>query len=70
LRDGVELRLARRIGIELVGDEQDHALLEQAVVERAEELGREQRCEAPRAKQVSDVLHQGRRLLSQSRPAA
>ena len=40
--DGAELRLARRVRIELVGDEQDHALLEQAVVEGAEELGREQ----------------------------
>ena len=41
LGNGAELRFARRIGIELVGDEQDDALLEQAVVERAERLGRE-----------------------------
>ena len=47
--------------IELVGDEQHHRLLEQAVVESAEELGREQRKEAPRAQQVSNVLDQSLR---------
>ena len=47
------------VRIELIGDEQHHGLLEQAVVERAEELGREQRQEPPRAQQVGDVLDQG-----------
>ena len=46
-------------GIELVGDEQDDRLLEQAVVEGAEELGREQRREPPRAQQMGNVLDQG-----------
>ena len=59
LRDGAELELLRRVRIELVGDEQHDRLLEQAVVERAEELGREQRQEPPRAQQVGDVLDQG-----------
>ena len=59
LRDGAELKLLRRVRIELVGDEQHHGLLEQAVVERAEELRREQRQEPPRAQQVGDVLDQG-----------
>ena len=43
---------------QLVGDEQHHRLLEQAVVERAKELRREQRHEAPRAQQVGNVLDQ------------
>ena len=34
LRDRAELRLLRRVRIELIGDEQHHRLLEQAVVER------------------------------------
>ena len=59
LRDRAELELLRRVRIELVGDEQHHRLLEQAVVERAEELGREQRQEPPRAQQMGDVLDQG-----------
>ncbi len=58
LRDRAELELLRRVRIELVGDEQHHRLLEQAVVERAEELGREQRQEPPRAQQVGNVLDQ------------
>ena len=59
LRDRAELELLRRIRIELIGHEQDDGLLEQAVVERAEELGREQRQEPPRAQQMGDVLDQG-----------
>ena len=59
LRDRAELELLRRVRIELIGDEQHDRLLEQAVVERSEELRREQRQEAPRAQQVSDVLNQG-----------
>jgi hypothetical protein len=47
-----------RVLEQLVGDEQDHRLLEQAVVEGAEELRREQRHEAPRAQQVGNVLDQ------------
>ena len=58
LRDRAELELLRRVRIELIGDEQHDRLLEQAVVERAEKLGREQRQEPPRAQQVSDVLDQ------------
>ena len=58
LRDGAELGLLRRVRIELVDDEQHHRLLEQVVVERAEQLGREQRQEPPRAQQVGDVLDQ------------
>ena len=58
LRDGAELELLRRVRIELIGDEQHDRLLEQAVVERAEELRREQRQEPPRAQQVRDVLDQ------------
>ena len=38
LGDRTELRFPRRIRIKLVGDEQDDALLEQAVVEGPEEL--------------------------------
>ena len=59
LRDRAELELLRRVRIELIGDEQHDRLLEQAVVERAEELRREQRQETPRAQQVGDVLDQG-----------
>ena len=59
LRDRAELELLRRVRIELIGDEQHDRLLEQAVVEGAEELGREQRKEPPRAQQVRDVLDQG-----------
>ena len=57
LRDGAELKLLRRVGIELIGDEQHDRLFEQAVVERAEELGREQGQEPPLAQQVRDVLN-------------
>ena len=49
LRNRAELQFLGRVRIELVGDEQDDRLLEQAVVERPEELGREERKEAPRA---------------------
>ena len=59
LRDRAELELLRRVRKQLIGDEQDDGLLEQAVVERAEELGREQRQEPPRAQQMDDVLNQG-----------
>jgi hypothetical protein len=58
LRDGVELELLMRVRKQLVGDEQHHGLLEQAVVERAEELRREQRKETPGAQQVGNVLDQ------------
>ena len=58
LRDRAELELLRRVRIELIGDEQHDRLLEQAVVERAEELRREQRQEPPRAQQMGDVLDQ------------
>ena len=65
LRDRAELELLRRVRIELVGHEQDDGLLEQAVVERPQELGREQREEPPRAEQMGDVLDQAvaRRLV-------
>src|SRR5437868_9917893 len=59
LRDGAELELLRGVGIELVGDEEHDGLLEEAVVEGAEELRREQRQEPPRAQQMGDVLNQG-----------
>ena len=49
LRDRAELELLRRIRIELVRDEQHDRLLEQAVVEGAEELRREQGHKAPGA---------------------
>ncbi len=62
LRDGTELKLLRRIRVELVGDEQDDGLLEQAIVERPEELGRKKRKEPPRTEQMTDVLDQGRRV--------
>ena len=52
LRDRAELELLRRVRIELIGDEQDHRLLEQAVVESPEELRGEQRQEPPRAQQM------------------
>ena len=58
LRDRAELELLRRVGIELIGDEQDDRLLEQAIVERAQELGRKQGQEPPRAQQMGDVLNQ------------
>ncbi len=58
LRDRAELKLLRRIRIELIGDEQHDRLLEQAVVEGSEELRRKKRQEAPRTQQVSDVLDQ------------
>src|SRR4030095_4681012 len=67
LGDGAELRLARRVRIELVSDEQHHALLEQTVVESPQELRREQRREPPRTKQVGDVLHQGCGTLADGR---
>ena len=60
LRDRAEEELLPRVLKQLVGDEQHHRLLEQAVVERAQELGREQRQEPPRAQQVGDVLDQAR----------
>jgi hypothetical protein len=41
LRDRAELELLRWVREQLIGDEQHHRLLEQAVVERAKELGRE-----------------------------
>ena len=52
-------RFPRGVRIELVSDEQDDALLEQAIVESAEKLGRKQRNETPRPKQMGNVLHQG-----------
>ena len=42
----------------LIGDEEDHRLLEQAVVERPQELSREQGQEAARAQQMRNVLDQ------------
>ncbi len=60
LGDGAELELLRRVRIELVGNEQHDRLLEQAVVERSEELRREEGGEPPRAQQMGDVLDQGR----------
>src|SRR4029450_5698785 len=50
---------------ELVGDEQNDTLLEQAVVECTEELSCKQRSEPPRTKQMSDVLHQGEGTLTE-----
>ena len=58
LRDRAELELLRRVPKQLVGHEQDDRLLEQAVVERAEKLRREERQEAPGAQQVGNVLDQ------------
>src|SRR3954452_4224437 len=58
LRYGAELELFGRVLEQLVGDEQNHGLFEQAVVERAQELGRKQREEPPRSQQVGYVLDQ------------
>ena len=58
LRDRAELKLFGRVLEQLIGDEQNDRLLEQAVVEGAEELGRKQRNEPPRAQQVGNVLDQ------------
>ena len=58
LSDRAELEFLPRVLEQLIRDEQHHRLLEQAVIERAEELGREQGHEAPRAQQVSNVLDQ------------
>ena len=48
-RYGVEHRLLGRIGIDVIGDQDHHRRLEQIVVECPEELGDEQRQEAPLA---------------------
>ena len=45
------------VAIHLVDDEQDHRVLEQIVVERAEHLGCEQRQEAPRSKKMERIGH-------------
>ena len=58
MRDGAELEFLVGVRIELVGDEQHHRLLEQAVVEGSEELRREQGEEPPCAQQVGNVLDQ------------
>ena len=63
LRNGAELELFVRVRIELIGHEQHDRLFEKAVVERAEELCREQGNEAPRAQQVGNVLDQSRDAL-------
>ena len=47
--------------IDLVDDEQHHRVLEQIVVERAEQLGDEQRQEAARAEQMGGAVHQADR---------
>ena len=48
---------SRSLVVDLVDDEQHHRVLEQIVVERAEQLGDEQRQEAPRAEQVGGAGH-------------
>src|SRR5690242_16676428 len=58
LGDGAELELLMGVRIELVSDEQDDRLLEQAVIEGAEKLRRKQRNEPPRAQQVCNILDQ------------
>ena len=45
------------VAVDAVDDQHDHRRAEQIVVERAEELGRENRQEAPRAQQMDGVLH-------------
>jgi len=59
LRDGAEHELLRGILEQLIGDKQHHGLLEQAVVERSQELRRKQGQEPPRTQQMGDVLNQG-----------
>ena len=56
--DRAEPGLRRLVIIDLVDDEQHHRVLEQIVVERAEQLGDEQRQEAARAEQVGGAVHQ------------
>ena len=54
--DRAERRFLGRVAIDAVDDQHDHRGAEQIVVERAEELGREDRQEAARAQQMGDVL--------------
>ena len=56
-RDGVERRLLGRVGIDGVGDQDHHRRLEQIVVEGAQELGDEQRQEAPLRQEMDRILH-------------
>jgi hypothetical protein len=55
--NGVERRFLGRVGIDVIGDQDHHRGLEQIVVERAQELGDEQRQEAPLGQEVERILH-------------
>ena len=55
--DRAERRFLSRVAIDAVDDQHDHRGVEQIVVERAEELGDEERQEAARAQQMDGVLH-------------
>src|SRR3546814_5708675 len=70
--DSVEGRLLGRIGIDMISDQDHNSRLEQIVVERAQELRREQGQEAAAAQQPEGSFHEieirpGRRARS-SRP--
>jgi hypothetical protein len=56
---GQQLRLERGPGRRLEGQQHHHRVLQHVVVERAEELGDEQRGEAARAQQAGLVAHGG-----------